>query len=593
MKDIMALLFLGCILGGCINPPANKIAQDKSDNAQAQQAVGPSRNCPSGTSDGDKNCQIFSWKAKGVNTPIDLLWVIDNSSTMLEEQNLLADDFEALLDGFKTQNVDFRMAIVTTDNSVNHNTGRTLDASYLSSDRQGFIEQFQNQIKVGNRGSQVQCGLNKSLDFVQTNRSWMRPDALLVAVYVSVDNDHSSGGNGVGLSCVARQGNRIIANTSDSVVANSYFNSLAGYKGSQYFFKAFPVVIMPARSGKSPPYDEYRGHRYLQLAQMTNGESYDIINDSFDTILQNIGQRLAEFSSSFQLKYPADPHTIEVYIDGVPSPQSHWRYLRNNNSVSFEDNASPRVGSQIKIIYKIKYDNNYIQASSGGGGRAPGSLRPMPLPSSPRPPYLSPTPQPSPPSFSPSPSPSPSPSLPKVCGNKCPSGWSGPGPYKQGCQCTPPPTCKNKCMKGQIGPGPYPGCMCTEPPKCKNACPYGYKGPSGYPTCACTPPPPRSPSAIRICSNVCPRGYTGPGPYPNCRCTPPKVCTNTCPSGHIGPGAYPGCTCTPPRVCTNKCPTGFSGPGSYPGCACKPQSICINKCPSGYSGPRRLAEMPM
>ena len=66
------------------------------------------------------------------------------------------------------------------------------------------------------------------------------------------------GAGGANLSCIGRQGTRTVANTSDNVVANSYFNSLAGYKGSQYFFKAFTIV-------------DSGGHRYLKLAQMTNG----------------------------------------------------------------------------------------------------------------------------------------------------------------------------------------------------------------------------------------------------------------------------------------------------------------------------------
>ena len=245
-------------------------------------------------------------------------------------------------------------------------------------------------------------------------------------------------------------------------------------------------------------------------------------------------------------------------------------------------------GASIKIVYRIKYNTYQIQSFSSGRGpshRPPPPFRP-PLP----PPSFSPSPS------SPSPSPPPSPKPLKICSNTCPKGWSGPGSYKQGCPCTPPPTCKNTCMKGQIGPGPYPGCICTDPPKCKNACPYGYKGPSNYPACTCTPPPPRSPSAQRICKNVCPRGYSGPGPYPNCTCTPttslyqylserilrPRRLSwlhmhateslyQHLPLWIFRPGCLPRlCLQGQQSICINSCPSGYSGPGAWPACQCEP-----------------------
>jgi hypothetical protein len=47
---------------------------------------------------------------------IDFLWVVDNSSSMCQEQNALARDFKVFIDQLETfSNIDYRLAVTTTD----------------------------------------------------------------------------------------------------------------------------------------------------------------------------------------------------------------------------------------------------------------------------------------------------------------------------------------------------------------------------------------------------------------------------------------------------------------------------------------------
>ena len=50
---------------------------------------------------------------------IDILWVIDNSNSMCEEQDALTANFETFIDGLSAINADFRLAVITTDMSSN------------------------------------------------------------------------------------------------------------------------------------------------------------------------------------------------------------------------------------------------------------------------------------------------------------------------------------------------------------------------------------------------------------------------------------------------------------------------------------------
>ena len=61
------------------------------------------------------------WTVGGFATPtaeptnqLDLLWVIDNSGSMCEEQELLRNNFDTFLDGLAAARVDFHLAVTTT-----------------------------------------------------------------------------------------------------------------------------------------------------------------------------------------------------------------------------------------------------------------------------------------------------------------------------------------------------------------------------------------------------------------------------------------------------------------------------------------------
>ncbi len=90
-----------------------------------------------------------------------------------------------------------------------------------------------------------------------------------------------------------------------------------------------------------------------RVAKLSDGKSYDILKDSFSTILQDFGEQVAKISSSLQLKYPVQTGSVEVFIDGVPAAQSDWRYLEDQNAIRFEDGVFE--GRKGEVIIKVTY----------------------------------------------------------------------------------------------------------------------------------------------------------------------------------------------------------------------------------------------
>ena len=290
---------------------------------------------------------------------------------MCGNQAKLAKNFDSFINQFagQAQDIDFKMALISApklSEEVNYRVsnfggrmyysryGTTLTASDLKSNEQGFINQFKsivNQIGCNGHSYHAESGLVMSLDFLEENPNWFRKDAFLLIIHISDEYDDGT--------LITRQGTvklvygfycarskyaecTVAGETDDHKVTTHYINTLAAHKSS-FLFKIFSVV----NHRTTAP-------RFNQVAELSGGKAYNILKDSFDTILQDFGQKVTEISSLFQLKYPAKASAIEVYVDGSLASQSEWRYLPGKNAISFEKNYTPQAGSQIKVVYEIK-----------------------------------------------------------------------------------------------------------------------------------------------------------------------------------------------------------------------------------------------
>lgn len=169
--------------------------------------------------------------------PIDILFVVDNSGSMADEQELLARSFERFIDQISSEG-NYHIGIISTDQSSdtelsgsirfafsdtypfpslperydytlclpetvghgcfrgpNSNT-RMINSSALSRNQQ--IRAFEENVLVGSCGADDEQGLNAVLSALdQTvdgcNQNFIRPQANLLIILVSDEDDHSCG----------------------------------------------------------------------------------------------------------------------------------------------------------------------------------------------------------------------------------------------------------------------------------------------------------------------------------------------------------------------------------------------------------------
>ena len=247
---------------------------------------------------------------------IDIIWVVDNSGSMGNDQAALANNFDGFINHFLQDEIDFKMAIITTDNHANKDTEGKLTLAYAKEDQNSFKDYFKEKIRVGTNGSYDEKGLLVSKNFLDANTSWSRENAYLVIIYVSDENDHSS----------------------DDV--SHYVSAIQGVKNNAGKVKLCTIT-------------NSLGGRYKDAAGNTNGLIADI-NQSFSTLLDDFGTLLSSLCDNcYPLSYPAKKSSITINVNGGPSPEDRWTYDSDAQTVSFNIDYVPSVGQKVEIVYMI------------------------------------------------------------------------------------------------------------------------------------------------------------------------------------------------------------------------------------------------
>ncbi|MGK0367179.1 MAG: hypothetical protein ACI9QD_000313 [Thermoproteota archaeon] len=264
---------------------------------------------------------------------IDLLWVIDNSGSMKDNQAALAYNFDIFINDFIEKNIDFKMAITTTDARSEHAGVMVLGSDILltsekaTQNKAKFLNDFKNLIQVGTRGSGHEQGLSGSTSFVDKNQTFLRDDAYFVLVYVSDEADQSSGEAGL------------------------YHTALSSVKGNAGLVKAYSIINMndPATSTQWLTI----GHeRYKAVSDLSNGFIADIHQDFFQT-LSHLGETIANLSESFALSQTPYQGIINVYINDQEVIGT-WVYDAQSNAIKFDPNHLPQANDVVKIVYQTQ-----------------------------------------------------------------------------------------------------------------------------------------------------------------------------------------------------------------------------------------------
>lgn len=280
----------------------------------------------------------------------DVLFVVDNSGSMGEEQGHLGDNASTFLNVAGQLNTDFQVGVVTTDMDASSQQGRfqtSGGAPKITANGPNAASNLRSIVRsLGTQGSSSEKGLDAMVAALsvplstdpQANAGFLRQDAKLAVVIVSDEEDQS--GSSVDFYV------DFLKNLKGQY--NSALVSLSAIVGD-----SAPNQNSQGTSGcTSPDGDAVSGDRYIAVANRTGGKFRSICSSNWGQIAADIGLDAFASRAGFPLSRPADPSTIVVQVNGAQQPAANWTFDANANTVVFSGTHVPPAGSTIVIDYE-------------------------------------------------------------------------------------------------------------------------------------------------------------------------------------------------------------------------------------------------
>ncbi len=292
-----------------------------------------------------------------VTTPmVDVLWTIDNSCSMSDEQQELGDNFPKFMDYFLGSGLDYHIGVTSTDLDDPSHKGKLQDGGtpykYIDEETPNAISVFVAMASMGTTGSASEKGLGGTYLALETNRDsfnagFYRDEASIHTIVLSDEMDL----------------------TPDSIVSESEF--ISWYKGlkEEADNRTFSSVV-----------DFNVGGTYVHATNEIGGIVWDIRDEDYAEVLDRLGVQAAGLKREYFLSQIPVPGTIEVnvedpsgatfeFFEAVGDPLvGDWVYESSRNSITFLTYIPTELA---KVIITYTVLSSTLDNDSGGGDDTP------------------------------------------------------------------------------------------------------------------------------------------------------------------------------------------------------------------------------
>jgi hypothetical protein len=287
---------------------------------------------------------------------VDILWVVDNSQSMADEQAKIAARFDGFVTGINEAGVDWHIGVVSTDLDDEDQAGLLLgEPSVLTSTTPDYRELFGSMVQLGITGSDMEKGIDAAYKALSqprvsgVNNGFRRNGAMLMINYFSDENDCSDRGDLLGIEddepCYNHPGLLVPV----VQLIDDYRKLVTS--GERLIVSAIVGPEISAGCEGAKP-----GSRYQTMADAFGGFKGDICDTSFGEIMEELGLQAGGMKTSFILKNFAVESTIEVWIDDEESfsdPEHGWTYDSQYHVIHFHGDGIPARGSRIQVGYEV------------------------------------------------------------------------------------------------------------------------------------------------------------------------------------------------------------------------------------------------
>lgn len=309
-----------------------------------------------------------------VTTPkVDILWVIDDSCSMSEEQAKLATNFDAFMNFFVDSGLDWHIGVVSTDTEASDQNGRLQGAAgyrYINTDTPSPVQTFAAMATLGINGAIDERGRRgawKALTEPRLsgyNSGFYREEASLHVITIT-DEDDASG---------------------NQPTRNEFIQFLLSLKQDPEMVTYSSIVGPVGGCATADP-----GTEYLAVTNAVGGIKESICEDDWVPVLEALGIQAAGLRREYFLSEMPVPGTLDVWVvdgdyvyDGVNAADLEggadivdlceqdicftYDYDQTRNSILMSDFV-PGPLAEVNIRYELL--SGYKPDEDAAGGAAP------------------------------------------------------------------------------------------------------------------------------------------------------------------------------------------------------------------------------
>lgn len=269
---------------------------------------------------------------------VDILWVVDNSCSMSEEQQGIAQNNPVFMDFFLGSGLDYHIGVVSTDMFDNSHSGKLRQSQgvrWIDDETPNPSDVFGAMIQLGTSGSADERGREAAYAALevqadQYNAGFLRDDAALHIVFVSDENDHSTG-----------------------ITVGEFVEYLTTLKWNEDMVTASSIVS----PNPTCPIAAEPGDAYIAITQAVGGIMWSICEQEWVDVLEQLGIQASGLKREYFLSQLPVDGTIEVWVveNGVTftfDPEVDWQYIEERNSIIFNEYV-PGALAEVFVEYEV------------------------------------------------------------------------------------------------------------------------------------------------------------------------------------------------------------------------------------------------
>ena len=282
---------------------------------------------------------------------VDVLWVIDNSCSMAEEQATLVNNFNYFISYFLDSQLDWHIGVTSTDMTAgevpgNHGILRSVgEIKFIDENTPNPVETFNQMASLGTSGSGTEAGIAAAYGAIavhngcEHNKDFYREDATLSIITISDENDYS-------IDPSLNEFISWLSNLKEDIEDVSYSSIVC----------LDPALLNGYYCGTTTLSQPSVGTDYISVTNAVGGILWDVREYDWAPVLDELGLQAAGLKSEYFLTEVPVIETLDVYVqedeDTVYSFKRDIDYIysQTRNSITFITYIPPQH-SKVNIEY--------------------------------------------------------------------------------------------------------------------------------------------------------------------------------------------------------------------------------------------------